>query len=152
MIKKDCQGFAQPEGFRFKIADADDCISAASEAMNLARTAGLSSARRSMFATAVSELATNIWRYAVAGEITIRAVNDATRKGVEVVAEDRGPGIADIKAALEDGFSTRETSLGIGLGGVKRLMDEFTITSEPGTGTCIMTRKWGKSLQTGEDA
>ena len=152
MMKKDCPDSAETEGFRLKIADEDDCISAASEAMNLARTAGFNSTGQFMFSTAVSELATNIMRYAGEGEITIRAINDETGKGLEIIAADRGPGIADIEAALEDGFSTTKTSLGIGLGGVRRLMDEFTITSEPGTGTCIMAKKWGKALQTGEDA
>lgn len=127
---------------RIEIFGEDDCFDAAQEAMRLAGMAGLNSTKQFMVATAVSELSTNIRRYAGEGEITIRVIEDESRKGVEVVAQDSGPGIADIKAALKDGFSTTETSLGLGLGGARRLMDEFTIDSKAGSGTRIRARKW----------
>jgi len=127
---------------RIKISGEDDCFDAASEGMRLAGMAGLDNTSQFMVATAVSELATNILRYAGEGEITIRVIEDESRKGVEVVARDSGPGIADVEAALKDGFSTTETSLGFGLGGARRLMDEFIIDTKAGAGTRIRARKW----------
>jgi len=127
---------------RIEIHNKDDCFDAATEAMRLAGLAGLSNTGQFMVATAVSELATNIRRYAGEGEITIRIIEDKTGKGVEVVARDSGPGIADVKAALKDGFSSTATSLGLGLGGARRLMDEFIIDSKAGAGTRIRARKW----------
>ncbi|MEN8711351.1 MAG: anti-sigma regulatory factor [Arenicellales bacterium] len=94
-----------------------------------------------MVATAVSELARNIYLYAMKGEVTIRVLERETNKGIEIVAEDNGPGIADIGAAMKDHFST-SYGLGLGLPGVKRLMDEFGIDTKRGVGTKITVRKW----------
>jgi serine/threonine-protein kinase RsbT len=92
-------------------------------------------------ATAISELARNIVAYAGKGEITVKAIRGSNRVGICVVASDRGPGISDIRQALRDGFST-SGSLGIGLPGVRRLMDEFEIKSRPGLGTTVAVKKW----------
>ena len=126
---------------KIKITDDVDVAQACSEALRSAESAGFNRAKSYMVATAVSELGTNIRRYAREGEITIRILSDESKKGVEIVAEDTGPGIADIEAVMKDHFST-SNSLGIGLPGVKRLMDEFEIDTEPGAGTRIIARKW----------
>ncbi len=94
-----------------------------------------------LIATAISELARNIVQYAASGEIIVNLVDDDKRRGVIIVARDKGPGISDIKKALQDGYST-SGSLGLGLPGVRRLMDEFDIESEAGHGTTVTIAKW----------
>ena len=86
-------------------------------------------------------MARNIVSYAGSGEIVIRIVQRGQRRGITVVARDKGPGIADIERAMEDGFSTSR-GLGLGLPGSKRLMDEFELVSEVGRGTEITMTKW----------
>lgn len=111
-------------------------------AKELADAIGMSQAAVYSVATAVSELACNIFFHAAGrGMIIIRPVKSNGRVGIEVLAEDSGPGIADIELAIRDGFSTNG-GLGGGLPGVKRLMDEFEIESSPGRGTLIVVRKW----------
>jgi len=93
-------------------------------------------------ATSVSELANNLFFHTTrGGTITIVALRRNGQSGVEVIAEDDGPGIPNVKLAMRDGFSTKG-SLGGGLPGVERLMDEFEITSTVGVGTRIVARKW----------
>src|SRR4051794_13818772 len=99
----------------------------------VAEAAGLSVVEAQHVATAVSELATNVWRYADSGEVLIESLERDGRRGVRVVVSDRGPGIADIAAALSDGVSTGG-SLGVGLPGARRLMDEFDLRSTVGSG------------------
>ena len=94
-----------------------------------------------MIATAVSELANNIVKYAGSGEIMMDRINTGSRIGMEVIARDRGPGIEDIQKAMADHYSSGNT-LGLGLPGVKRMMDEFELTSEPGKKTTVTIRKW----------
>ena len=86
-------------------------------------------------------MARNIVSYAGNGEIVMRVVRQGQRRGITVVARDRGPGIADIERAMKDGFSTSR-GLGLGLPGSKRLMDEFELVSEVGKGTEITMTKW----------
>jgi serine/threonine-protein kinase RsbT len=93
-------------------------------------------------ATAASELANNLWMHSShGGLIRLQRLGDLGRPGVELVAEDDGPGIADVALALSEGFSTGG-GLGCGLPGAQRLMDEFSIDSRPGRGTRVVTRKW----------
>ena len=94
-----------------------------------------------LIATAISEVARNIVSYAGSGEIVLRVVERGQRRGITVVARDRGPGIPDIERAMEDGFSTSR-GLGLGLPGSKRLMDEFELVSEVGKGTEVTMTKW----------
>ena len=94
-----------------------------------------------MIATAVSELANNIVKYAGRGEIQMDRIIAGSRIGIEVIAWDRGPGIEDIQKAMADHFSSGGT-LGLGLPGVKRMMDEFELTSDPGKRTMVTIRKW----------
>lgn len=92
-------------------------------------------------ATAVSELARNIVKYAGQGEIILLRVSAPRGAGIEIRAQDQGPGITDIEKAMEDRYSTGRT-LGLGLPGVRRLMDDFDIKTEPGAGTRVTIRKW----------
>ncbi|MBM4341944.1 MAG: ATP-binding protein [Deltaproteobacteria bacterium] len=91
--------------------------------------------------TAASELGHNILRYAGRGQITVRIGSLGARPVCELVAEDRGPGIADVDRALQDHFSTG-AGLGLGLPGVRRLMDTFDLESQPGAGTRVVVRRW----------
>ena len=120
-------------------ADAD-VARVAMLASRIGAQAGMSAVDRTMLATTVSELARNIIKYAVRGVLTVRVLEGA-RAGVEVIASDDGPGMADTELALQDHFSTGGT-LGLGLPGVRRMMDEFAIDSRPGAGTRVTVRKW----------
>ncbi len=111
------------------------------EARKAATAIGFDEIICQMIATAVSELANNIIKYAGSGEILIDRIKTASRTGIEVIARDRGPGIEDIQKAMADHYSSGNT-LGLGLPGVKRMMDEFEITSEPGERTMVTIRKW----------
>lgn len=95
----------------------------------------------SLIATAISELARNILRYAKHGEIVIGHDDNSGKQGIVVVARDEGPGIRSIEQALQVGFST-SGGLGLGLPGVRRLTDEFEISSKPGRGTVVTIKKW----------
>ncbi len=105
--------------------------------------AGFSKSDEYILAAAASELATNIIRYAKAGELEISLIdNGANQIGIEIFASDKGPGIRDVEAALSEHFSSEKNSLGLGLPSVKRIMDEFHIESIVGRGTRIQARKW----------
>jgi len=105
------------------------------------REAGFAETPSQLIATAVSELVRNILKYAGSGEIRLRRVKNLNRRGIEIEVVDQGPGIADCGAAMSDHFSSGGT-LGLGLPGVKRLMDEFSLESAPGEGTRVTVRKW----------
>jgi len=108
----------------------------------LTKTLGFKQATAFHVATSVSELANNLFFHATrGGTISLVALELNSKIGIEVTAEDDGPGITDVKQATEDGFSTNG-GLGGGLPGVERLMDEFEITSTVGVGTRMVTRKW----------
>ena len=95
--------------------------------------------------TAASELGRNVWVHASSGVAKVGVLRTTTKIGLELSFEDRGPGIADLNRALAGGYSTAN-SLGLGLSGTKRLVDEFTVDSEPGRGTTIVIRKWKKAF------
>ena len=126
---------------RVAINSDQDIVSARQKGRGMANELGFSSGDATLIATAISELARNIVSYARKGQITLRVVNGLNRQGIAVIASDDGPGIADIRQALRDGFST-SGSLGLGLPGVRRLMDEFDISSQPGRGTVVSVKKW----------
>ena len=108
----------------------------------LAKAIGLGRMATSDVSTSVSELAWNLFFHATGGgTITIAAIGRNGEVGIEVIAEDNGPGIPDVKSAMEDRFSTNG-GLGGGLPGVERLMDEFEISSVVGVMTRIVARKW----------
>lgn len=91
--------------------------------------------------TAASELARNTLEYGGGGTLTLEEVRDGLRAGVRLVFEDQGPGIADVPLAMTDGY-TSGAGMGLGLGGTKRLVDQFEIQSTPGVGTRIAITKW----------
>jgi serine/threonine-protein kinase RsbT len=93
--------------------------------------------------TAASELSRNVWVHAKKGVARISVVHSGRRAGLELEFVDQGPGIADLNRALAGGFSTAK-SLGLGLSGTKRLVDDFNIETAPGQGTRILIRKWKK--------
>ncbi len=126
---------------RVAINSDQDIVSARQKGRLMASEIGFSSGDATLIATAISELARNIVSYARTGQITIKTVNGLNRQGIAVIATDDGPGIPDIRQALRDGFST-SGSLGLGLPGVRRLMDEFELTSQPGRGTTVAVKKW----------
>jgi serine/threonine-protein kinase RsbT len=118
-----------------------DLVIARRKGRALAEENGFSSNDATLVATAISELARNIVTYAGSGEILIGLVNGADRPGIAVIARDRGPGIPDVKRAMHEGYST-SGGLGLGLPGVRRIMDEFDIVSGPGEGTTVTVVKW----------
>ncbi|QGP90871.1 Serine/threonine-protein kinase RsbT [Neomoorella glycerini] len=125
-----------------RIAREEDIAVARQMAKQLAQEAGFSLADITKIATAVSELARNIYRYAGQGRIMIKKLlNEREGPYLEVIASDRGPGIAEIELVMTKGYTTYERSLGIGLSGVKRLMDSFAIYSEVGKGTVVIAGK-----------
>jgi serine/threonine-protein kinase RsbT len=126
---------------RLQIRSEADVAAAMRAGRSAAEAAGLSVVEAQHVATAVTEVATNAWRYAVGGEVVIEPLDRDGRHGVRVVVTDRGPGIADVGAALSDGVSS-SGSLGVGLPGARRLMDEFDLRSTVGSGTEIEMEKW----------
>jgi serine/threonine-protein kinase RsbT len=126
---------------RVEINSDQDIVVARQKGRGLASELGFSSGDATLIATAISELARNIVSYARTGEIKLKGIHASSRIGILVIAADDGPGIMDIRQALRDGFST-SGSLGLGLPGVRRLMDEFEITSQPGKGTTVAVKKW----------
>jgi serine/threonine-protein kinase RsbT len=126
---------------RLAINSDQDIVVARQKGRALATELGFTSGDATLIATAISELARNIVSYAHRGDITLRMLNNADRRGLLIIASDKGPGIRDIRQALRDGFST-SGSLGMGLPGVRRLMDEFEINSQPGQGTVVAVKKW----------
>jgi len=126
---------------RVAINSDQDIVSARQKGRLMATELGFSTGDATLIATAISELARNIVSYAHHGQVTLRMVNGLNRQGISVIATDDGPGIPDIRQALRDGFST-SGSLGLGLPGVRRLMDEFEINSQPGKGTTVAVKKW----------
>jgi serine/threonine-protein kinase RsbT len=121
-------------------SDADVLI-ARQRGRELARNAGLTSSDLTLVATAISELARNIFKYARQGEVLVGPLSDGGRRGIVIQARDEGPGIADVGLAMQDGYSTAG-GLGLGLPGTKRLMDDFEIHSEIGRGTTVVAKKW----------
>lgn len=126
---------------RIAISADTDLVSARQRGRELATEVGFSRTDATLIATAISELARNILAYAGKGEIELSLAYENGRDGVVVVAVDSGPGISDVEAAMEEGFSTAG-GLGMGLPGARRLMDEFQVFSEAGKGTRITMKKW----------
>ena len=118
-----------------------DIVTARQKGRAVAAQLGFTSTDLTLIATAISELARNIVLYAERGEIRLSIVEKGSRQGIQVISSDTGPGIPDIDRAMQGGFST-SGSLGLGLPGVRRLMDEMEIESEVGKGTTVKTRKW----------
>jgi serine/threonine-protein kinase RsbT len=125
------------------VARDSDIVDARQRGREIAVAVGLSGSDLTLVATAISEVARNIISYAQHGEIVLQPIQQNGRRGILVIARDQGPGIPDVARAMQDGFSTGR-SLGLGLPGAKRLMDEFEIHSVVGEGTTVTMRKWAR--------
>jgi len=124
------------------IRSDQDIVLARHKGRSLAASLNFTSGEATLIATAISELARNIVTYAKKGVIRLKVINGGSNgHGIQVVAQDEGPGIADLDQALRDGFST-SGSLGLGLPGVRRLVDEFRIESKRNRGTTVTVTKW----------
>lgn len=126
---------------RVAVESDRDIVSARQQGRLMAVQLGFSPGSATLIATAISELARNILLYAQRGQVTMRMLDSDGSRGIAVEARDEGPGIPQPQRALEDGFST-SGRLGLGLPGVKRLMDDFRLETAPGRGTTVVVRKW----------
>lgn len=126
---------------RVEIKSSDDVVKVRQQTRVAAIEAGLSLVEQTKVITAASELARNTLDYGGGGEMRLDVVEEGARRGVRLVFEDQGPGIADIEQALKDGFTTGN-GLGLGLSGAKRLSNEFAIKSKVGAGTKITIARW----------
>lgn len=118
-----------------------DIVQARARGRALATELGFSRTDATLVATAISEIARNIVVHAVRGEIELKPAYESDRRGVVVVARDQGPGIRDVDAALREGFGTKG-GLGLGLPGVRRIMDEFVIETAANQGTTVTMHMW----------
>jgi serine/threonine-protein kinase RsbT len=127
---------------QIRITSDKDVVTARQQGRAVALQTGFSVSEATLIATAISELARNIVSYANQGNVTLKPVHGANGSvGITIIASDSGPGIADIAQALRDGYSS-SGGLGLGLPGVRRLMDEFEIASRAGGGTTVTVTKW----------
>jgi serine/threonine-protein kinase RsbT len=123
------------------LRSTDDVVHVRQVARQWAVQMGLSLVDQTKLVTAASELARNTVTYGGGGEVILEALNDSNRRGVRLTFTDQGPGIPDIALALKDGYTTG-TGMGLGLGGAKRLVNEFDIVSHAGEGTRVCITKW----------
>ena len=126
---------------RLAIRLSDDVVRVRQVTRTLAVEVGLSLVDQTKIVTASSELARNTLDYGGGGEVILEVLDQGGRRGLRLTFEDRGPGMADIEQALKDGFTTGK-GMGLGLGGAKRLSNEFSIDSKPGVGTKIVIARW----------
>ena len=123
------------------IVNDEDVIAARQAGRTLAAETGFSAREQAMLVAVITELALNILHHAQGGEVLIHPSEDAGRRGIVVIARDRGPGIPNIKDAVEASYCVAG-GLGLGLRGVKALVDSLDILSVPGKGTTVTARKW----------
>ncbi len=135
---------------RITVASDADVVTARQKGREVALRLGFSPTEATLLATAISEMARNIVKFAVRGEIQIFDTAGHGRPGVSIVVRDVGPGIPDLEEAMRDGFSTYN-GLGLGLPGARRLMDEFDVVTEAGKGTTITMTKWRSALDDSPD-
>lgn len=124
-----------------EIHSAVDIVTARQRGRALALELGFSGGDVTLIAAAISEVARNIVDHAKEGHIVMQKIHERGDPGIQIVATDEGPGIADVAQAMQYGYSTRK-GLGVGLPGAKWLMDEFDIVSRIGRGTTITMKKW----------
>ena len=124
-----------------KIINEWDIVAARQLGRNFAKELGFGTVDQARITTAISELARNIYLYAGQGNVSLEKLLVNGKSGLKIIAEDKGPGIQDIRRVMEDGYTT-SGGLGAGLPGAKRLMDNFDIESIPGEGTKISAIKW----------
>jgi serine/threonine-protein kinase RsbT len=125
----------------FPVRDQEDVVRVRQVVRQWAESAGFSLVEQTKIITAASELARNTVLYGGGGTVRLEHLTDGGRLGMRLTFTDQGPGIADVAAALKDGF-TSGSGLGLGLGGARRLMNEFSIVSAPGQGTTVTVARW----------
>lgn len=123
------------------LRDQNEIVSARQAARRWAAELGLSLVDQTKIVTATSELARNTVEYGGGGTMTLETLDDGVRRGLRITFADEGPGIADVELALRDGY-TSGTGMGLGLGGSRRLVNEFEIQSRPGEGTRVTIVRW----------
>jgi serine/threonine-protein kinase RsbT len=123
------------------IRTSSDVVTVRQAARTAAASLGFSLVDQTKVVTAASELARNALEHGGGGTARLESLEDGTRRGLRLVFEDKGPGIADLKLALTDGYTTG-SGMGLGLSGSKRLVNEFDIWSRPGEGTRVTVTKW----------
>jgi serine/threonine-protein kinase RsbT len=133
---------SRPDGISVPIRAEHDIVRARTLGKDMAKQLGFSEVVQTKVATAVSELARNIFQYAGTGEIRIRRI-EGKRRGIEVVARDQGPGISDPALILSGAYRSK-WGMGAGLRGTKRLVDEFELDTHPGLGTTVRIRKYAE--------
>ena len=126
-----------------RLRDQDDVVAVRQAARTQATTVGLSLVEQTKFVTAASELGRNAVIHGGGGTALLELVQEGLKRGIRISFTDKGPGIADINRALQDGYTTGG-GLGLGLGGAKRLVSEFAIDSTPGVGTRVVITQWSK--------
>ncbi len=126
---------------RAEVRSSDDVVRVRQQVRAFAVEAGLSLVDQTKIVTAASELARNMLDYGGGGTALLELLVESPRRGVRLTFQDQGPGIPDIQLALKDGYSTG-SGLGLGLGGARRLSNEFAIDSKPGEGTKITIARW----------
>lgn len=126
---------------RLAVTSSDDVVRIRQMTRTLAVEAGLGLVDQTKIVTAASELARNTLDYGGGGEVMMEVLADGGRRGLRLTFEDEGPGIPDVDAALKDGYTTGK-GMGLGLGGARRLCNEFNIATEVGKGTKIMIARW----------
>jgi RNA polymerase sigma factor (sigma-70 family) len=134
------RGRSRDDAVRVAVRTDADVVAARQAAREVATRLEFSTTDVTLIATAVSEIARNIVRFADSGEVVVTELQEP-RAGISIVARDAGPGIPDVDQALQDGYSTYQ-GLGLGLPGARRLMDEFAVVSETGRGTTVTMTKW----------
>ena len=131
--------------WEIRIDKEADIVAVRQPVRELAKALGFDQFAVAALTTAASELSRNVWVHAQRGVARITVLRNGPRVGLELEFVDHGPGIADLNRALAGGFSTSK-SLGLGLSGTKRLVDEFNIESAPDRGTKVVIRKWKKEF------
>jgi serine/threonine-protein kinase RsbT len=131
-----------PESLDISIKVEGDIVRARGAGRDMCRDLGLSEINQVKVATAISELARNIFHYAQTGKIALRRLS-TPRAGIEIVATDSGPGIPDLKLVLSGSYKSR-TGMGKGLLGARRLVDFFEVDSGPERGTRVTLRKFAR--------
>ena len=131
----------QSEGEVIQISEERDIVICRQACREWAKSIGFNLVDQTRITTSASELARNIHDYAGSGEVRIEEIEDNGRSGIKIVFKDEGPGIPNLEQALGEGW-TSKGSMGMGLPGSKKLMDDFEIVSEAGKGTIVTIRKW----------
>jgi serine/threonine-protein kinase RsbT len=123
------------------VRNGEDVVLVRQRVRDWAIQAGFSLVDQTKIVTAASELARNVLQHGKGGAVCLESLNDDHRRGLRLTFEDEGPGISDVNLALRDGYSSGG-GLGLGLGGAKRLSNDFSIDSEPGRGTKVVITRW----------